>query len=100
MIYADDEHNKLMTEISDAHQVGVPVPCMTSTRPLDWISDAPTDQRRAATGCAICPLAPKCRDYATTFKEPAGVWGGSLPTDRIQKQAPRLKKVVKTDAAK
>jgi len=92
-LIADTEHNKLMTAISEAHQGGEPIPCMTSTRPLDWISDTTADQRRAVAGCAVCPLAPKCRDYATTFKEPAGVWGGTTPTDRGRTQMPRLKKV-------
>jgi|SRR5690625_1578456 len=97
MMYADDEHNKLMTEISDTHQAGEAVPCMTSKRPLDWISDTPADQRRAAAGCAVCPLAPKCRDYATTFQEPAGVWGGSTPQERGKTQMPRLRKVQATN---
>src|SRR5690625_4682613 len=96
MIYADDEHSKLMTAISDTHEAGEPIPCMTSPRPLDWISDAPGDQRRAAAGCAVCPLAPKCREYATTFEEPAGVWGGTTPTDRGKQPTPRLKKVQAT----
>lgn len=93
MFYADDEHNKLMTAISDAHQGGEQIPCMTSKRPLDWISDTPADQRRAATECTACPLITQCAQYAVTFKEPAGVWGGTTPADRGQRQTPRLTKV-------
>src|SRR5690625_7389714 len=91
-LIADTEHNKLMTAISEAHQGGEPIPCMTSTRPLDWISDTTADQRRAVAGCAVCPLAPKCRDYATTFKEPAGAWVRTTPTERSTTPMPRHKK--------
>lgn len=96
-LHADTEYQKLMGRISDALQSGVEVPCMTSATPLDWISDDASAQARAVAGCAQCPFAPKCRDYATTFNEPAGIWGGTKPRERGNPSVPRRERVeVKT----
>lgn len=33
--------------------------------------------------CKRCPLLKQCHDYAMKAKEPYGVWGGTLPSDRL-----------------
>lgn len=91
-ISADAAYQELTTRIAQVLDNGETVPCV-ATASLDWISDTPADQRRAAAACAPCPLAVQCATYANTFKEPAGVWGGTTPTDRGKRQLPRLKKV-------
>lgn len=37
----------------------------------------------AITICKRCPIMKICLDYAMKAKEPYGVWGGSLPSDRL-----------------
>jgi len=32
--------------------------------------------------CATCPVTISCRDYAITYRENAGVWGGLTPSER------------------
>ena len=32
--------------------------------------------------CNQCPVQKLCLDYAITAREPYGIWGGTLPSDR------------------
>ena len=32
--------------------------------------------------CSQCPVQRLCADYAMTAREPYGIWGGTVPTDR------------------
>jgi hypothetical protein len=32
--------------------------------------------------CKSCPVQKLCVDYAMTAREPYGIWGGTLPSDR------------------
>jgi WhiB family redox-sensing transcriptional regulator len=38
--------------------------------------------QRAATLCAQCPISVQCRDYALTYREPWGTWGGLSESQR------------------
>jgi WhiB family redox-sensing transcriptional regulator len=37
----------------------------------------------ALTGCRSCPIAEQCFTYALENNERHGIWGGSLPSERI-----------------
>jgi WhiB family redox-sensing transcriptional regulator len=34
--------------------------------------------------CAGCPVRQQCRDFAMRTREPAGIWGGTTPEERIR----------------
>lgn len=87
---ADAAYQELTTRIAQALEKGETLPCI-ATPSLDWISEDPAAQARAATACLPCPLAAQCATYARTFKEPQGVWGGTTPTDRGKPQLRRRK---------
>lgn len=40
------------------------------------------EKRLAIEICKKCPVQKLCADYALTAREPYGIWGGTLPTDR------------------
>jgi hypothetical protein len=40
------------------------------------------EKRMALLICARCPIKTICADYALTAREPFGVWGGTVPSDR------------------
>jgi WhiB family redox-sensing transcriptional regulator len=44
--------------------------------------DAPST-RMAVRACWRCPARAACADYAVAADEPAGVWGGLLPDERV-----------------
>jgi hypothetical protein len=37
----------------------------------------------ALAACRMCPIQEQCFTYALEANEKHGIWGGSLPTDRI-----------------
>jgi hypothetical protein len=37
----------------------------------------------ALAGCAACPIQEKCFTYALESNQKHGIWGGSLPSERI-----------------
>jgi WhiB family redox-sensing transcriptional regulator len=39
---------------------------------------------RALLICAGCPVKQQCLDFAMRTREPAGIWGGTTPEDRIR----------------
>lgn len=39
-------------------------------------------EARAKSICDVCPVRGDCLDYATTIKEPYGIWGGLTETER------------------
>lgn len=47
-----------------------------------WISGTPRDTWAAAEACGHCPARIACASYAVDAEEPAGVWGGTTPTER------------------
>lgn len=40
------------------------------------------ERRLAIKICSECPVQKLCADYALTAREPYGVWGGTVPSDR------------------
>lgn len=40
------------------------------------------ERRLAMKICSECPVQKLCADYAMTAREPYGIWGGTLPSDR------------------
>jgi WhiB family redox-sensing transcriptional regulator len=64
------------------------VPC--EWKPEYWFPEdiANPEQRVVAqtvalTGCRQCPIQEECFTYALESNQKHGIWGGSLPTDRI-----------------
>jgi len=41
-------------------------------------------QQQAISFCAGCEVVEECRDYALTYQEPWGVWGGLSESERRQ----------------
>jgi WhiB family redox-sensing transcriptional regulator len=40
------------------------------------------EKRLALELCDRCPVKKLCADYAITAREPYGIWGGTVPSDR------------------
>lgn len=40
------------------------------------------ERRLALEICARCPVKKLCADYALSAREPYGIWGGTIPSDR------------------
>lgn len=40
------------------------------------------ERKLAIQICSKCPVQKLCADYAITAREPYGVWGGTVPSDR------------------
>lgn len=86
--YANTELDVLLKRISEAHIGGAEIPCLDSPS-LDWVSDETAAQKRAIAGCNACPFQTACADYAMTFGEPSGIWGGTKPRERCKPTAVR-----------
>jgi hypothetical protein len=78
------DYVKFLAEIRAAGKV----PC--EWKPGDWYPEdiaEPTKRaeatKRALEGCARCPVTEACFTYALEHNERYGIWGGSLPSDRI-----------------
>lgn len=56
------------------------VPCI-GPHARRWTSEAKHELARAERACPPCPLIHTCADYANTFKESFGVWGGFKRSD-------------------
>lgn len=68
--------------------VGKKVPC--EWLPGNWFpEDIPDPVERAeatneaVAGCRRCPIQEACFTYALEHNEKHGIWGGSLPSERI-----------------
>jgi WhiB family redox-sensing transcriptional regulator len=42
-----------------------------------------SSRKLAREACDVCPLLDACRAYAVRAAEPWGVWGGTLPSERM-----------------
>jgi len=49
----------------------------------DAESDAERRMARAKAICARCPVREQCRQDAIERREPAGIWGGTTPEQRV-----------------
>ncbi|MGX5657951.1 WhiB family transcriptional regulator [Geodermatophilus nigrescens] len=67
-----------------ALQAAGPVPCQQGPSSAWWPEPGgPRDTIDAAVDeCRRCPALSACRDYAVAAGEQAGIWGGTLPTER------------------
>lgn len=70
------------------HAKGNKVPC--EWQPSYWFPEDIADPRKRAEatreaikGCKACPVKDQCFDYALESNQKYGIWGGSLPSDRI-----------------
>jgi WhiB family redox-sensing transcriptional regulator len=43
--------------------------------------------------CAGCPVKEQCLDYAMSTHEPAGIWGGTTPDERVRVRRARHRRV-------
>ena len=73
--------------LKSIRQVGK-VPC--ELQPELWFpEDIPNPETRAVAtalaivGCHSCPLLEQCFTYALEHREASGIWGGSMPHERI-----------------
>jgi hypothetical protein len=40
------------------------------------------ERKLAIKLCSTCPVRKLCADYAITAREPYGIWGGTVPSER------------------
>jgi len=73
--------------LKSIRQVGK-VPC--ELQPELWFPEdiANPETRAVATalalvGCQSCPIMEQCFTYALEHREASGIWGGSMPHERI-----------------
>jgi hypothetical protein len=52
-----------------------------------WFSDDERDANRAIAVCRVCPVRSECLTSALRRAEPSGVWGGTLPEERLHLRA-------------
>lgn len=74
--------------LASIRAVGKKVPC--EWLPGNWFpEDIPDPKERytatqqALKGCRSCPIQEACFTYALEHNEKHGIWGGSLPQERI-----------------
>jgi WhiB family redox-sensing transcriptional regulator len=74
--------------LADIQRNGNKVPC--EWKPELWfpedIENPKTRQlatAEAIKGCRACPVQEACFDYALESNQKHGIWGGSLPSERI-----------------
>jgi hypothetical protein len=79
------EYLQLLAAISSQKEK---VPC--EWQPELWFpEDLPDPKTReqatkeAVKGCRACPVQAQCFDYALESNQKHGIWGGSLPSERI-----------------
>jgi WhiB family redox-sensing transcriptional regulator len=61
------------------------LPACQETDPDLWFRDGDKQGYRIARiFCNRCPVRVQCLDYAVTNKEPAGMWGGKSPAERVK----------------
>jgi WhiB family redox-sensing transcriptional regulator len=69
------------------------VPPCQETDPDLWFREGDKQTYRIArTFCNRCPVRVQCLDYAITNQEPAGMWGGKSPAERIKLKHDRKRK--------
>jgi WhiB family redox-sensing transcriptional regulator len=62
--------------------------CLTADPDLFFpIAEGTVTSKQAARAqriCADCPVRQQCLDFAMRTREPAGIWGGTTPEERIR----------------
>jgi hypothetical protein len=79
---AESLHHDLIIAVADQP---APVPCVVDPEPYtaNWSSYKNADADSAFDLCVDCPLLQQCAAFAIANEEDFGVWGGTLPRDRI-----------------
>jgi WhiB family redox-sensing transcriptional regulator len=62
--------------------------CLTADPDLFFpLAEGAVTSKQAAQAqriCAGCPVRQQCLDFAMQTREPAGIWGGTTPEERIR----------------
>lgn len=56
---------------------------------LERKEDRERRELKAKAICSVCPVKPRCLDYALEIREPYGIWGGLTESERRQLLARR-----------
>jgi WhiB family transcriptional regulator, redox-sensing transcriptional regulator len=71
--------------VADWREAGA---CLTADPDLFFpvaVGEASGQQVSRALGiCADCPVKQQCLEFAMQTREPAGIWGGTTPEERIK----------------
>lgn len=81
------EHNRLFVKLQFGIIQAGEVECQSYPE-LFFPEDFPAPESHgmaleAIAICKRCPIMQLCLEYAMKTKEPYGIWGGSLPSDRL-----------------
>lgn len=75
-------YRHLMNTVNRHHKI----PCRTDPHWDAWTSTDSEDQEYASTRCSGCPVQVACHDYAATWKEKGGVWGGRKQSSTVSQE--------------
>ncbi|OLT08685.1 hypothetical protein BJF77_12020 [Kocuria sp. CNJ-770] len=82
MTTLDEAHGRLLAHIEDRQHSGVEIPCRGPDSAA-WIAEDRQQQDFAVDQCHRCPVLEQCAEYALTYQEPAGTWGGLTTARRM-----------------
>lgn len=77
----DAAHGRLLADIEEHQHRGQEIPCRGTGRAA-WIAEDRKQQEFAVDQCHRCPVLEQCADYALTYQESAGTWGGLTASRR------------------
>jgi len=80
--YVESMYHDLIIAVADQPE---PVPCELDPEPYtaNWSSRESASSESAGELCIECPLMAQCAAYGLANQEPYGVYGGTLPRDRV-----------------
>jgi hypothetical protein len=81
--YVESLHHELIIAVADQKD---PVPCVIDPEPYtsDWSSRKNASADSANDLCIDCPLMQQCLEFGLANEESYGIYGGTLPRDRIK----------------
>lgn len=76
------QYHDLIIAVADQPE---PVPCEIDPEPYtaNWSARENASSDSAEELCIECPLYLQCREYGIANKESWGIYGGTLPRDRV-----------------
>lgn len=83
------EWHQLQAAIETATNQEQNIPCIptkSTRRNVDWMSDSPKDQARAAHWCQPCPARQQCKAWALATNQRYGTLGGLTSAQRKTEQ--------------